>query len=68
MFELNLGDPDVLASVRNGLNAGVLGFAITSLPEPGVAAALAAGSPRSESDANGHDPHRGAPPHCGSMC
>ena len=31
VFELNLGDPDVLAYVRNGLNAGVLGFAITSM-------------------------------------
>jgi hypothetical protein len=79
VFELNLGDPDVLAYVRNGLNAGVLGFAITSmhqaeeqsggtnpnfytrdnidaaaipprmelivsLPEPGVAGAIAAGA------------------------
>jgi hypothetical protein len=33
VFELNLADPDVLAYVRNGLNAGVLGFAITSMHE-----------------------------------
>ena len=30
-FVLNLSDPDVLAYVRNGLNAGVLAFAITSM-------------------------------------
>ena len=33
LFELNLADPDVLAYVRNGLNAGVLAFAITSMHE-----------------------------------
>ena len=32
-FTVNTSDPDVLAYVRNGLNAGVLAFAITSMHE-----------------------------------
>jgi hypothetical protein len=31
VFDVNTADPDVLAYVRNGLNAGVLAFAITSM-------------------------------------